>query len=75
MFLPKFSLLGNEIDPLQALNEGIDVKIKKEFYLILGSYYCYDNPAGLEDVMKSDLKISSSTFTALYSWYSWPNVV
>src|SRR6188768_4397022 len=30
MFLPKFSLLGNEIDPLQALNEGIDVKIKKE---------------------------------------------
>ena len=31
MFLPKFSLLGNEIDPLQALNEGIDVKIKKEF--------------------------------------------
>ncbi|MHA4846737.1 PmbA/TldA family metallopeptidase, partial [Flavitalea antarctica] len=31
MFLPKFSLLGNEIDPLQALNEGMDVKIKKEF--------------------------------------------
>ncbi|CAF1189399.1 unnamed protein product [Didymodactylos carnosus] len=39
------------------------------------SYYCYDNPAGLQDVMKDDLKISSSTFTAFYSWYSWPNVV
>ncbi|CAF0894574.1 unnamed protein product [Rotaria sordida] len=44
-------------------------------FLSFGSYYCYDNPAGLEDVMKSDLKISSSTFTAFYSWYSWPNVV
>ena len=30
MLLPKFSLLGNPIDPLQALNEGIDVKVKKE---------------------------------------------
>ncbi|RYG05078.1 MAG: TldD/PmbA family protein [Chitinophagaceae bacterium] len=30
MFLPKFALLGNPIDPLQALNEGIDVKVKKE---------------------------------------------
>jgi len=30
MFLPNFSLLGNPIDPLQALNEGIDVKVKKE---------------------------------------------
>jgi hypothetical protein len=45
------------------------------FLFRLGSYYCYDNPAGLEDVMKSDLKISSTTFTSFYSWYSWPNVV
>lgn len=44
-------------------------------FLSFGSYYCYDNPAGLQDVMKNDLKISSSTFTAFYSWYSWPNVV
>ncbi|CAF4967508.1 unnamed protein product, partial [Rotaria socialis] len=44
-------------------------------FLSFGSYYCYDNPAGLEDVMKDDLKISSSTFTSFYSWYSWPNVV
>jgi MFS family permease len=44
-------------------------------FLSFGSYYCYDNPAGLQDVMKDDLRISSSTFTAFYSWYSWPNVV
>ncbi|CAF0855017.1 unnamed protein product [Adineta ricciae] len=44
-------------------------------FLSFGSYYCYDNPAGLQDVMKDDLKISSSTFTSFYSWYSWPNVV
>ncbi len=45
------------------------------FVVVLGSYYCYDNPAGLEDVMKDELKISSATFTAFYSWYSLPNVV
>lgn len=45
------------------------------FESALGSYYCYDNPAGLQDVMKTDLKITSSTFTSFYSWYSWPNVV
>ena len=31
--------------------------------------------ADLKYVMKDDLKISSSTFTSFYSWYSWPNVV
>ncbi|KAI0985725.1 hypothetical protein GJ496_010584 [Pomphorhynchus laevis] len=41
----------------------------------LGSCYCYDNPAALHDVLIRDLKISSSTFTSFYSWYSWPNVV
>ncbi len=41
----------------------------------VGTYYCDDNPAALQDVMKEDLKISSSTFTSFYSWYSWPNVM
>ncbi|CAF4169532.1 unnamed protein product [Adineta steineri] len=44
-------------------------------FLPFGAYYCDDNPAGLQDVMKEDLKISSSTFTSFYSWYSWPNVI
>jgi hypothetical protein len=43
--------------------------------LSFGSYFCYDNPAALQDHFKKDLKISTSTFTAFYSWYSWPNVV
>ncbi len=60
------------------LSFGIMNKLNKILFIIsfvLGSYYCYDNPAGLQDVMKDDLKISSATFTAFYSWYSWPNVV
>ena len=40
-----------------------------------GSYFCYDNPAALQDHFKKDLKISTATFTAFYSWYSWPNVI
>lgn len=40
-----------------------------------GSYFCYDNPAALQDHFKKDLSISTATFTAFYSWYSWPNVV
>ena len=48
---------------------------KFSYSIILGSYYCYDNPTALQDVMKDDLKITSSQFTAFYSWYSWPNVV
>jgi MFS family permease len=43
--------------------------------LSFGSYFCYDNPAALQDNFKKDLKISTATFTAFYSWYSWPNVV
>lgn len=43
--------------------------------LSFGSYFCYDNPAALQDNFKKDLKINTATFTAFYSWYSWPNVV
>jgi dipeptide/tripeptide permease len=43
--------------------------------LSFGSYFCYDNPAALQDNFKKDLKITTATFTAFYSWYSWPNVV
>lgn len=43
--------------------------------LSFGSYFCYDNPAALQDNFKKDLSITTATFTAFYSWYSWPNVV
>jgi hypothetical protein len=41
----------------------------------LGSYFCYDNPAALQDNMTRDLKISVGKFMGFYSWYSWPNVI
>ena len=41
----------------------------------LGSYYVYDNPSALQDVMKKDLKISTAQFTSLYAVYSYPNVI
>ena len=43
--------------------------------LSFGSYFCYDAPAALQDHFKKDLDINTATFTAFYSWYSWPNVV
>ena len=33
-----------------------------------GTYFCYDNPAALQDNFKSDLKISTATFAGFYSW-------
>ncbi|KAL5004333.1 hypothetical protein ScPMuIL_017789 [Solemya velum] len=44
-------------------------------FLSFGSYFCYDNPAALQDTMISDLNISESQFMSFYSWYSWPNVI
>ena len=43
--------------------------------MFAGSYYVYDNPATLQDVMLSDLKINTAQFTTFYSLYSWPNVI
>lgn len=44
-------------------------------FLSFGSYFCYDNPAALQDVMLKDLNITTSTYMQFYSWYSWPQVV
>ena len=33
-----------------------------------GTYFCYDNPAALQDNFMSDLKISTTTFAGFYSW-------
>jgi dipeptide/tripeptide permease len=38
-------------------------------------FFYFFKPAALQDNFKKDLKISTSTFTAFYSWYSWPNVI
>lgn len=44
-------------------------------FLGFGAYFCYDNPSALQDHFKHDLNITETQFTALYSVYSWPNVV
>lgn len=44
-------------------------------FLCAASYFCYDNPAALQDNFKRDLDLSTSQFVMLYSIYSWPNVV
>ncbi|XP_072936747.1 lysosomal dipeptide transporter MFSD1-like [Epargyreus clarus] len=44
-------------------------------FLCFGSYFCYDSPAALADNFKSDVHLSTSQFTLLYSIYSWPNVI
>ncbi|XP_058794311.1 major facilitator superfamily domain-containing protein 1-like [Phymastichus coffea] len=44
-------------------------------FLGFGSYFCYDNPAALQDKFKTDLDMPASKFVLLYSIYSWPNVI
>lgn len=44
-------------------------------FLSFGSYFCYDNPAALQDDMTKDLTLKESEFMSLYMWYSWPNVI
>lgn len=47
-----------------------------EFFLLFsGSYFCYDNPAALQDDMTRDLRLKESEFMSFYMWYSWPNVI
>jgi MFS family permease len=60
-------------DPHRALHRYI-VLIFISF-LTFGSYFVYDNPAALQDVMMSDLRITTDKFTLFYSVYSWPNVI
>ena len=40
-----------------------------------GSYFCYDGPGALQDEIETDMGISVAQFSALYAWYSWPNVI
>ena len=44
-------------------------------FLCFGSYYCYDTPAAMEDIMMKDLSLDATSYMSFYAWYSWPNVV
>ncbi|XP_065840526.1 major facilitator superfamily domain-containing protein 1-like [Oscarella lobularis] len=43
--------------------------------LSFGSYFCYDNPAALQQKIQDDMGVSASQYVNLYALYSWPNVV
>jgi len=42
---------------------------------LLGSYYCYDNPGVIETQLEEQFDISATTWSLLYSVYSFPNMV
>ena len=42
---------------------------------LLGSYYCYDNPGVIETQLEKQFNIDSTTWSLLYSVYSYPNMV
>ena len=44
-------------------------------FLSFGSYFCYDNPAALQQVIIKDMHVTHEQFMNLYAWYSWPNVI
>ncbi|KAK2573793.1 Major facilitator superfamily domain-containing protein 1 [Acropora cervicornis] len=44
-------------------------------FLSFGSYYCYDNPAALENIIKQDMRVKTDKYVMLYSLYSYPNVI
>ncbi|CAH8540630.1 unnamed protein product [Schistosoma turkestanicum] len=44
-------------------------------FLCFGSYFCYDNPAALQDIFINSLDMTKVEFMNLYAFYSWPNVV
>ncbi|XP_013421243.1 major facilitator superfamily domain-containing protein 1 [Lingula anatina] len=60
-------------DPRRALHKYLILIIM--CFLSFGSYFCYDNPAALQDTMLKDLNINESIYMLFYSLYSWPNVI
>jgi len=40
-----------------------------------GSYFAYDTPAALEDIIMRDMNVTTTEYGLLYSLYSWPNVI
>ena len=43
--------------------------------LSFGSYYCYDNPVALQNIIINVMKVNFTRYNLLYSLYSWPNVI
>eukprot|EP00347_Sterkiella_histriomuscorum_P003772 403363005 len=43
--------------------------------MMMGSYFCYDNPGPIEITLEKDLSISQTQFSLLYSVYAYPNII
>ena len=43
--------------------------------ILLGNFYCYDNPQGLQTHLTKDLNISATQYNLLYSMISFPNII
>ncbi|CAG2171327.1 unnamed protein product, partial [Oppiella nova] len=41
----------------------------------LGNYFCFDQPGSLQEHIIGDMGVSTTTFTLLYSVFSWSNIV
>ena len=76
----------SEKAPLLSINkEGETIKPPSIFirYLALtlmclvgfGAYFAFDSPSSLVDDIKKDLKISTTTYAALYSWFNLPSII
>lgn len=83
---PLVQSLPNDVEDRESSSCGSYLcNPRKNFYryfalifmclLGFGNYFCYDTPAALQDHFKKDLQITTATFSAFYSWYSWPNVI
>ena len=45
-------------------------------FFLMGSYYCFDNPAPLKNILTSPpYDLSEAQWSGLYSIYSFPNMV
>lgn len=42
---------------------------------LMGSYFCYDNPGVIENTYEKNTGTSQTTFSLLYTVYSYPNTV
>ncbi|CAB0005756.1 unnamed protein product [Nesidiocoris tenuis] len=44
-------------------------------FLGFGSYFCFDNPGAMQEYITKDMELTTTQFSYLYSFYSWPNTI
>ena len=72
-FVSQPTCLGKLCDP-RTLSHRMFILIFLAF-LSFGSYFCYDNPAAMQEVFMEEMSLSNTQYMSLYGWYSWPNVI